>query len=232
MPTLSDNYGFAVGMVTDDFIEPGQVDRPARTLDRVLGAIARQLLSGGVYTGWELELSQTVSAGSGLVSGAWGETALDQAITGLSAGAVNYVFALATADTAPLGEVAFVAQFSPAPPPGALYLGTITLDGEGLVSELDSHAPGVSRGCFPLLAATLSGSGTVASVGGGETVSVEISHTALALPGAISFTIAEEHFSFFLDETWRGDGFVAEVTNEDTEAHELVYEWVRRGVSG
>ncbi|NLO74943.1 MAG: hypothetical protein GX100_12650, partial [candidate division WS1 bacterium] len=73
MPT-SDNYGFVVGMTTDDFVAPELVDRPARTVDRVLGALAKRLLSNGVYEGWELQADKTVSAGAGLLAGAWGET--------------------------------------------------------------------------------------------------------------------------------------------------------------
>lgn len=231
MPILSENYGFAVGMVTDDVIEPEQVDRPARTMDRVLGAIAGRLLGNGVYAGWELTTEGTVGAGSGLIAGAWGETGGAQGITGLTAGQVNHVFALATENTAPLGEVAFAAQLSPVGPAGALYLGTMTLDGAGQVTDVDSQEPGVNRGSFALRTATLGGSGTAGTVAGGETVNVEIGHTVLAVPGAISFTVGEA-FSYFLDETWRGDGFVAEVTNEDTEAHELEYGWVRQGIRG
>jgi len=51
----------------------------------------------------------------------------------------------------------------------------------------------------------------------------------LAIPGAIAFTVGE-HFSYVLKETWRGDGFVAEVTNEDTEEHDLEYAWWRKGI--
>ena len=225
MPT-SDNYGFVVGMTTDDFVAPEHVDRPARTVDRVLGALARRVLSNGVYEGWELQGDKTVSAGAGLLAGAWGETGSAQAISGLTHGATNYVFALPTEETAPEGTVAFAGQLQPLAPPGGLALGSLTLDAEGEVTEIDNHG---ERGCFALLSTTLSGSGTVASVGGGEQAVVEISHASLAVPGAIVFAAGQE-FSFTLEETWRADGFRAVVTNEDTEAHDLTYEWERRGI--
>ena len=227
MATQSENYGFTVGMTTDDFVAPEHVDRPARTVDRVLGALARQLLSAGVYAGWAILEDKTVSAGSGLIAGAWGETTVAQAISGLTSGAVNYVCAHATADTPPSGTVNFVAQLQPTAPPSAIRLGTITLDAEGAVTNVDNSSG--DRGCFALLSDTLRGSGTVAAVAGGQATTVEISHAMLAIPGALSCD-GGEHFSMALEQTWRGDGFVVVATNGDTAAHDLAYEWERRGI--
>jgi hypothetical protein len=232
MATQSENYGLTVGMTADDFVAADDVDRPARTLDRVLGAVAGQLLSAGVYSGWELQTNATVSAGAGLLACAWGQTGTAQAVSGLSNGALNYVFALATSDTPPDGAVAFTAQLNATPPPGALYLGTVTLDGSGNVTALDSQAAGVSRGCFPLLSTTLSGGGTVPGVAGGAVSPLAISHAPLLLPGAISFTASDPHFTFTLEQTWSGAGFTAQVTNTDTVAHDLVYTWQRHGIGG
>src|ERR1039457_5684803 len=106
MATQSENYGLTVGMTTEDFVAADHVDRPARTLDRVLGAVAGRLLSSGVYSGWELGMDKTVGAGAGLLGALWGETSAVQAITGLQIGAAHYVFVLPTAQTAPAGEVA------------------------------------------------------------------------------------------------------------------------------
>jgi hypothetical protein len=192
------NYGFNVGMTTDDFVTPEHVDRPARTVDRVLGALARRLLSAGVYAGWAIGEDQTVSAGSGLVAGAWGETSAAQAISGLTNGAVNYVWAHATADTAPSGTVNFSAQLQPTTPPNAIRLGTLTLDAQGAVTNVDNA--GSDRGCFALLSDTLRGSGTVPAVGAGQSTTVEISHALLAIPGALSCD-AGEHFSVALEQT-------------------------------
>lgn len=232
MPTQSENYQLSVGMVTDDFIEPQHVDRLAATVDKVLGSVVKRLLQAGVYSGWLLQNDKTVSAGSGLVNGCWGETALDQAITGLTNNTVNYVFAVATSQSAPAGEVEFAAQTAPQGPTGALFLGTIELDDQGAVVAIDNQADDVARGCFPLLTDTLNGSGLEQAVEPEEEVELEIEHDALAIPGAIDFQIISEHFSFVLEETWRSDGFVARCTNEDSSAHDLEYSWERQGIRG
>jgi hypothetical protein len=229
MPTQSENYGLWVGMVTDDFLEPQHVDRAARVLDRVLGGVVGRLLAAGVYEGWLIGNDKTVGAGWGVLVGAMGLTEAAQAIDALTNGAVNYVFAVASEDTAPEGVVKFAAQTGPVGPAGALYLGTVELDGDGNVLAVANDAAGVDRGAFPAAARTLSGSGEVLGVGGGETVPVEISHAALAVPGAIGFTV-NEGFSFVIEEAWRGDGFRAEVTNEGTEAADLEYVWERKGI--
>jgi len=140
MPTLSENYQLAVGMVTDDFIEPAHVDRAARVLDRIVGAVMKRLLAAGVYEGWLLQEDKQVGPGRGLLAGCWAETETDQDISGLTNGAVNYVFALAGEDTAPQGTVEFAAQLSPVGPPGSLYLGTVELDAAGQVVAVDSQA--------------------------------------------------------------------------------------------
>lgn len=230
MPTQSENYQLSVGMVTDDFIQPPHVDRLAATVDKVLGSVVKQLLQAGVYGGWLLQNDKTVSAGSGLLSGCWGETDLDQVITDLTNNVVNYVFAVPTSQSAPAGEVEFAAQTAAPGPTGALFLGTIELDDQGAVVAIDNQAAGVDRGCFPLLTDTLSGSGSHPNVGPGEQVQLDIDHTSLALPGAIDFQITSEYFSFVLNETWRGDGFVALVTNDDSSAHDLEYSWERQGI--
>jgi hypothetical protein len=59
----TDNYGLAVGMTTDDFVAPEHVDRPARTLDRVLGAIAG-LTNGAVNYVFVTATEDTASQGS------------------------------------------------------------------------------------------------------------------------------------------------------------------------
>ena len=188
-----------------------------------------KLLAAGVYEGWLIGEGKQVGAGWGVLGAAVGATEAGQAIVGLTNGVVNYVFAGATEETAPDGAVSFVAQVGAVGPAGALYLGTIELDGDGEVVAVHSDAAGVDRGVFPVTARTLAGSGTVAEVDPSETVTVEVTHAALAVPGAIAVTVSEG-FSFVVEESWRGDGFEVEATNEGAEAAELVYGWERRGI--
>ncbi len=229
MPTQSDNYGLWVGMVTDDFIEPAHVDRAAQIVDRVLGGVVGKLLAAGVYEGWLLGQDKQVGAGWGVLEAAIGETEAGQEIGGLTNEAVNYVFAVATEETAPGGVVGFAAQTGSVGPAGALYLGTIELDAAGAVVALDNDATGVDRGVFPLVTRTLQGSGTVAEVDPDETVAIEVTHAALAVPGAIAVTVSEG-FSYVVEEAWRGDGLLVKATNEGTETAELVYAWERKGM--
>ena len=235
MPTQSANYGLWIGMVTDDFIQPQHVDTVARVVDRVLGGVVGGLLAPGVYAGWEVGSDGQVTAGWGVLGAALGATGAEQAITGLVNGTLNYVFAVPGSDIAPNGTVIFAAQTAaggPAGavgPAGALYLGTVTLDAGGNVTAEDNAAAGVSRGVFPLTATTLSGSGTVAAVPAGQPVTVTVTHAALAVPGAISFTVSSG-FTYVLSQTWQGTGFTAVVTNGGTAAADLTYGWVRQGI--
>ncbi len=229
MPTQSENYGLWMEMVTDDFIEPQHVDRTARVVDRVLGNLVRRLLAAGVYAGWLIGEDKTVGAGWGILDGACGLTETDQAISGLTEEAVNYVFAVPTEQTAPEGMVAFAAQTGPVGPAGGLYLGTVTLDAEGAVLAVNNQARGVDRGVFLLRSRTLSGTEELLDVAPEETVAVEVSHAALAVPGAISMSVSEG-FSLAVEEAWRGDGFRLLVTNEGEETADAVVEWERKGI--
>ena len=230
MLTQTQHYQLWAGMGTDDFVEPQHVDRLAATVDQTLGMALQELVSPGVYQGWELQTDKTVSAGQGLLAACWGRTAAAQSITGLTNGVLNHVFAAPTAQTAPAGVVSFAAQTNPAGPPGALYLGTIELDSQGQVVAVNNQVTGVARGVFSLRTATLSGAGTHSSVQPNQTVTLEITHAALRVPGAIEFT-GGQYFSFTLEKTWQAGGFTAKVTNTDTVAHDLSYSWTRQGMA-
>lgn len=229
MPTQSENYGLWIGMVTDDFIEPQHVDRTARVVDRVLGSLVRRLPAAGVYEGWLIGEDKTVGPGWGILGGACGLTETAEAIVGLTSAAVNYVYAVPTAETAPEGTVVFAAQTGSAKPAGALYLGTLTLDAGGAVLEVNSQAEGVDRGAFPLQSRTLRGTEELLDVEPEQTVAVEITHAPLAVPGAISASVSEG-FSCAIEEAWRGDGFRLLVTNEGEETGDAVCEWARKGI--
>jgi hypothetical protein len=55
----------------------------------------------------------------------------------------------------------------------------------------------------------------VAAVPAGQPVTVTVTHAALAVPGAISFTVSSG-FTYTLSQTWQGTGFTAVVTNGGT----------------
>lgn len=179
MAEMTEHYGLTVGVVTDEVIEPEHHNRTAATLDRVLGSVLTRLLAAGVFAGWLLNTDGGVTAGEGLVGGCWCQTLGDTAVSDLTDGATNYVFARTDETSAPDGTVTFVAQLSPTTPEGAVYLGTMTVDGQGQVTAVDNQAAGVDRNCLSLGVGEISGSGVLEdfyALGEGEMAPIEVDH--------------------------------------------------------
>ncbi len=232
MPTQTEHYELAAGVVTDDFVQPDHQNRVAETLDRVVGNVVKQLLSAGVYSGWLIQEDKTVAAGAGLVQGCWCGTATSQEITGLQNSAVNYVFAVATSQSAPDGTVDFSAQLTAEGPSGSIYLGSLELDAEGDVLAVD-NATDTDRGCFPLKTDTVSGSGEVEAVPGGAQVSFVVDHTegaSFLVPGAIEFEVEGDDFEVELRKTYQKAQFEVMATNQSSYPRDLSYSWQRWGI--
>jgi len=179
MAGTTEHYGLAVGVATDEVIEPEHHNRPAATLDRVVGNVVKKLLADGAHSGWELTLEAQVAAGEGLVDGCWCQTSAEQDVTGLVSDSVNFVFARTDSNSAPDGTVAFAAQLYPDKPAGAAYLGRMTLDEAGEVTGVDNTAPGVDRNCVKLEIGAAAGSGVVEGFYGlaeGEMAPIEVAH--------------------------------------------------------
>lgn len=232
MPTQTEHYGLAAGVVTDDFVQPDHQNRVAETLDRVVGNVVKQLLSAGVYSGWLVQEDKTIAAGEGLVQGCWCSTATSQQITGLQDGAVNYVFAVANSQSAPDGAVDFAAQLLAEGPAGSVYLGSIELDGAGQVVAIDNSTT-TDRGCFPLKTDTISGSGVVTDIPGGAQVSFVVDHEEIAsflVPGAIEFEVESDDFEVEPRKTYQKAQFEVVATNLSSYPGELSYSWQRWGI--
>lgn len=231
MAGVTEHYGLAVGLVTDDFIEPEHHNRVAATVDRVVGGFLKKMMADGAYSGWGLTLEGTVTAGEGLVGGCWCATNSEQVITGLAAG-TNYVFGRAESEGPTTGAVAFFAQLSATKAPGTVLLGTAEMNGFGVVTAVEEGLEGADRNCVRLEIGTVRGSGLVADVGASEEFTVEVTHTqGLLVPGAIEFA-GSEGFSWELRETYRGEGFVVQGRNEGAVEADFSYSWVRRGLLG
>lgn len=234
MASTTPNYGFATGVATDDFVEPEHNNRLADTIDRTLGEFLRHIIPAGAHEGWEITGDKEVSAGQGLIGACWCRTAEAQEIVGLSAGAVNHVYGAADAQSAPEGTVQFVAQTAPPGPGEAVYLGTIELDGEGEVVEIDNAAPAAQRNCYRLAIERLEGSGLVGDVPAQESVVVEVDHASegeFRVPGDLRVTSASPDFEWEVVEAHRGDRFRLQVTNAGGEAADFAYEWSREGLA-
>lgn len=216
-----------------DLIEPDHHNRVAESLDSVVGGFLFGLIGMGAASGWEIGGDKSVGAGSGLVDACWCRTAAPQAIGNLSNGAVNHVFACATSASAPHGEVSFVAQSALPGPERSVYLGTVTLDGEGAVTDVNNEAPGTQRQCHSLRWGRASRTGVVEGVAAGDSVRVTVDHGAEAdfrLPGALSVECLTEGFSAEVWEHCRGDRFVVVLTNQGMDQADGSYRWEREGL--
>lgn len=231
MARMTENYGFVTEVAVDDFVQPEHNNRLVDTVDRVLGSVLRRLLTAGAYEGWAILADKTVGAGQGLVSACWCQTVSAQPITGLSNGALNHVFAAATANAGVDGGITVFAQLSALGPTDSVYLGTIELDGDGEVVAIDNAAQGVQRQCWPLAWRSLGGSGTIEGVGPGAEESVSVQHEALRVPGAIELQSGSPDFTWEIDEAWRADGFVLRATNHGGSAADFEYTWSRAGIA-
>lgn len=232
MAGVTENYGLAVDVATDDFIEPDHHNRLAATLDRVLGNLAKKVMAQGAYSGWHLTLTGTVTAGEGLVGGCWCQSMTEQPIAELTVAATNYVFGRASTQAGVDGAIAFFAQLTATKPAGAVLLGSVEVDGQGQITAMHEDVAGVDRNCLRLEIGKVSGSGLVTGVAGGAGFTAQVSHGDLFLvPGAIQLS-GSEGFTWSLDETYRGDGFVVKGTNGGTNPADFSYSWVRRGLMG
>jgi hypothetical protein len=230
MGTTTENYGLASGVVTDDFVEPEHNNRVADVLDRVLGSFLRKVMADGAASGWLIQSDKTVGAGEGLVAASWCKTTAGQAITGLTNGAVNHVFAQTTTASAPDGSVAFYAALSATKPEGHAYLGTLELDANGDVVAIDNEPAGADRNLYRLEIRTLSGSGTASGLGAGSSVEVEITHAPLRLTGGIGFDTNDPEVTCKVLEHHARDAFRVELTNGSQEEKNVSYAWSREGV--
>lgn len=242
MAEMTEHYGLTIGVVTDEVIDPEHHNRTAATLDRVLGSVLAKLLAAGVFDGWLLNTDGEVTVGEGLVAGCWCRTVADTAVSDLTNGATNHVFARTDGTSAPDGTVDFVAQLSPTKPEGAVYLGTMTVDAQGEVTAVDSEVAGVDRDCRKLGVGEVSGSGVLEdyySLAEGEMAPIEVEHDSegefywaepprmAEAPGVI----------FLLDTSYtNGSRFrVWALRNDDAGggwsggAGDLEYGWTRRG---
>ncbi len=230
MASETANYHLVTGVVGDDFVEPEHNNRVADTVDRVMGNYLLRLMTAGAYDGWEITAAKQVDAGEGLVAACWCSSGVAGEVDGLTVGAVNYVFAQTGSTSGADGSVTFQAQQSASGPSGSVFLGTIELDAQGDVVEIDNAADGVDRQCYALAWRSLSGSGVEAAVPASGEVSFDVIHEALRVPGAIAFAVEGEDFTWEIDRTYLATGFRVTATNNGAAAADLVYSWEREGI--
>lgn len=137
------NYGLT--LYTTEYVTSTWLQKVAYLLSSVLGNFLKTG-NGGVISGWTLNADKTVAAGEGCIDGTMPKTTDAQAITGLTNGALNYVYAQIDAtshdDTR---TVDFIASTSPSNPSGTLKLGSMTLNAGGTVTARDDNPDGYRR---------------------------------------------------------------------------------------
>ena len=235
MSQTTPNYGLPTGLVADDFIEPSHHNMLADTLDRALGSFLLNIMADGALNGWQIAAEKQVTAGQGLIAACWCKTAQAQDITGLTSGILNYVFATATAQSPDQGAAAFIAQPGSTPPAGAIFLGTITLDAEGEVTEFDNDAEGVDRNLMLLEIGAAQGEGCVEDVPAGGEIIVTVDHSeavSFIVPGAIELQVEGEQFEYEVKGAHSATGFEIAATNTSEDPQDFVYAWSRRGFVG
>jgi len=225
-------YGLPTGVVADDFIEPSHHNRIADTLDRILGNFLQKIMADGALSGWEITQDKQISAGEGIVAGCWCKTTQAQDITGLTNNIKNYVFGTTTEQSPDEGTVAFAAQPGPSGPSGAIFLGTLTLDAAGEVTDFDNEAEGVDRNLMLLEIGTAEGEGCVEQVPSGASITVPVDHSEVAcfiVPGALDLQVAGEHFDYEVKQAYAGTGFQIAATNTSGYPQDFSYTWTRYG---
>ena len=197
----------------------------------------------GVYTGWQPTASKTCSAGSGIVGteGWVAETTEAAAITGLTDGIENYIFAAPNSDTIQAGDVDFLGHSTATWLAGYVLVGSITLSAASAVTHLNGVAIAETYAdlwerddLYQLKRGKAHGSGTTVELAADQASSIDISHTAqaaFAIPGAIAFTV-ESGWSFWITENAQDDQFSVTITNDTAYAATCAYSWIRRGIVG
>jgi hypothetical protein len=168
----------------------------------VLGNLV-QSGNGGVLSGWTINAAKTIAAGEGVVGNCVPKTTTAQAITGLTNGVVNYVYAQVDATShEDTRTVDFIASTSAANPSGTVRLGTITLDGSGTATAQDDNPAGYRRDYWRGRR-TLKITGTwtnAVEIPVGATGMDEVDHSAGS--EAVTFTGLSEIRITDIDEGW------------------------------
>lgn len=234
MASSTPNYDLTTDVVADDFVAPSHNNRLADTIDRALGEFLKSIIAAGAHEGWEITTAKTVAAGQGLLGACWCRTVVAQDIQDLTDGAVNYVYGALVENSAPDGEISFVAQVAPPGPGQAILLGTIELDAGGNVVAVDNNAAGSQRDCHRLAIEELQGTGIIEGVPGGATVSACVSHAAAGefrIPGDLRVSSESQDFEWAVTEHHRGDEFWLRVTNSGSYPGDFEYDWSREGIT-
>ena len=231
MGSLTSNYQLTAGVLVDEVISPEHHNRLTEVVDRVVGNVVKRLLTAGVHEGWELAATGEVSPGCGVVGGSWAETGAAQAIADLIPEAVNHVFVASDESTAPRGQVTFRASLSPTKVGGALYLGTVEVDESGAVVAVDSRAAGVDRHCWALHWGLAEGSGIGAAIPAAGTAVLVVEHEqCFRVPGALRVSSESEGFRWQVQQSHEAQRFTVEVSNDNDEEADFVYQWAREGI--
>jgi hypothetical protein len=147
---------------------------------------------------------------------------------------VNYIYgrrvtyATQAWTTEAQGILEFYASSSSTKPAGEIYLGTITLNVSGVVTNVDNDPSSDVDSCYALEIRTLRGTTAVNSLAGGASTQFYVTHSDSLLPGAFTaLTIDNANFTVVMNEYWENDRFRVTVTNTDSYAASAILTWRR-----
>lgn len=161
---MATTTNYAIDLLTDtDYADEDWCQLLAYLLSSPLGNFLKELAKGGVLTGWTLggtgTSTATVAAGTGLVNGCMGKTTTSTNLTGLTSGAVNYIYAQVDATShTDARTIDFVASLSPNNPAGTVRLGSVTVAAGGTITAVDDNPTAYPRDyCTPLRTRVITG---------------------------------------------------------------------------
>lgn len=158
---------------------------------------------------WVTPLAGAPSAGDTFTVTFW-------RITGLTNGALNYVYGVAGDRTSADQIIEWQANTTGTAPAASIYVATVTLDGSGLVTASDNNPSGSDRvaymgiGAFDVDTET----GTISSLAPGGSTQFTVSHDHMLYRGGIECTLGDENASFTVDEHWKPDEIVVTISND------------------
>ena len=174
---------------------------------------------------WDVPLSTTFTAGDTYVVSFF-------YIQSRTLGAVNYVYGRATTNTVPGGVLQWVANNTGVKAAGDILVATVTLDGSGLVTAVDTDPDGADRSFFPGAGQVhmLYLTGTIADLEPAASVEITRAHSDLILLGPIASLVDQEDCTIEIVDGWQPDQVTFIITNNHPYSIPVVsYSITRKG---
>ncbi|KKK73676.1 hypothetical protein LCGC14_2891430, partial [marine sediment metagenome] len=149
-------------------------------------------------------------------------------------GIVNYVFGRRVTHTTQdwsteqNGVIEFYAKAVATKTAGEIYLGTITLNGAGVVTAVDNDPASTVDTCYPIDIRELRGTTNITGLAGGANSTFFIVHSSAVLLGPMTaFSVDNANFTIELLQYYEDDRIQVKATNGDAYAGDAIITWRR-----